>query len=249
VQKKSPLFEALTGEIDHRSIVGLLTILVLLLHLWMVVFLIRPTDSDNEVKPIKVMEVALLAEPSPKADAAPPAPSHPVPPKPVPPKKKAVKAPVKKKEPLVHKQGEIPKPRPVADEQTPTQPSSSESIKKSEPTVSGSEPTAKKPAEKTGNGDAQAKSGNSGVVPLARVEPKYPVRAASRHIEGWVKVEFTVSTTGKVTNAVVIGAEPDGIFDDAALEAIEKWKFKPRIVNGNAVAQRAVQVLKFKLVK
>jgi periplasmic protein TonB len=85
-------------------------------------------------------------------------------------------------------------------------------------------------------------------VPLTRVQPKYPMRAANRHIEGWVKIEFTVTENGTVTNAVVVAAEPTGIFDDAALDAIAKWTFKQKIVNGKSVKQRAVQVLKFKLI-
>ena len=82
---------------------------------------------------------------------------------------------------------------------------------------------------------------------MVRVPPKYPARAASRQIEGWVKVEFTIQTDGSVDNAVVVGSEPEAIFDDAALTAISKWKFKEKIVNGVAVPQRAVQQLQFKL--
>jgi protein TonB len=87
----------------------------------------------------------------------------------------------------------------------------------------------------------------SSVVPLFRVPPKYPPYAASQHIEGWVKVEFTVQTDGSVDDAVVVSSEPDDIFDDAALTAINKWEFKEKIVNGVAVTQRAVQKLQFKL--
>ena len=69
----------------------------------------------------------------------------------------------------------------------------------------------------------------------------------SRHIEGWVKIEFTVTPEGNVSDPNVVAAEPEGIFDDAALNAIRKWKFKEKIVDGRAVAQKAVQTLKFKL--
>jgi len=82
---------------------------------------------------------------------------------------------------------------------------------------------------------------------LERVPPRYPPRAANRHIEGWVKIEFTISTTGTVTDAIVVDAEPADMFNDAALTAIEKWKFKEKLINGVAVTQRAVQILKFNL--
>jgi periplasmic protein TonB len=239
VEKTSRLFAALTGEINHRPIVALLTVLVLLLHLLVVVWLLQPTEPDNVDKPLKVMEVALLSEPSPKAEAAPPAP-----PKMVPPKKKAVKTPAKK-EPVIHKKVERPKPL-VTDEPTPTQPSPSDVFQKTEMPITGT-PSASKPIGNAGNNENPTKAASSGVVPLVRVKPKYPMRAASRHIEGWVKIEFTVTTTGTVADAKVIGAKPAGIFDDAALDAIVKWKFKQKIVNGSAVTQRAVQVLKFTL--
>jgi protein TonB len=190
------------------------------------------------------MEVALLSSPSPKAATAPPAP-----PKPAPPKKKAVKPPVKK-EPVIHKKMERPKPQPVVDEELPAPPSLSDSIQKPEPPVSGSQPAINqpgKPAEKVGAADANTKTVISGVVPLVRVPPKYPMRAANRQIEGWVKIEFTISTTGTVTDAVVVDAQPADVFDDTALDAIKKWKFKEKLVNGVAVTQRAVQVLQFKL--
>ena len=41
--------------------------------------------------------------------------------------------------------------------------------------------------------------------------------------------------------------EPEGIFDRAAVRAVSKWKFKPRIVDGQPVAARAEQVVEFRL--
>jgi protein TonB len=82
---------------------------------------------------------------------------------------------------------------------------------------------------------------------MLRVQPKYPARALNRRIEGWVKVEFTVRADGSVGDATVVSAEPDAVFNEAALTAIGKWKFKEKIVNGVAVPQRAVQKLQFKL--
>jgi protein TonB len=244
VQKISRLFEALTGEIHHRPIVGLLAVLVLLLHLWLVMLLMRPSDTDKETKPLRVMEVALLSEPSQKAESEV---TPPAPPKKVLPKKKEVKPPVKKKEPVVPKKVERPKPQPVADKPTPMQPPAADAI--STPDTSASPALPSNKPTKTGSGEAPIKSADSGVVPLVRVKPTYPMRAASRHIEGWVKIEFTVSPSGTVANARVVDASPPGIFDEAALDAIKEWKFKPKIENGAAVTQRAVQTLKFTLLK
>jgi periplasmic protein TonB len=88
-----------------------------------------------------------------------------------------------------------------------------------------------------------------GLVPLLRVPPKYPRRAAQRGVEGWVKVQFVITVTGRVKDAKVVGSSPSGVFDRAALKAISKWKFKPKVIKGQRVEQLAVQKLQFKLKK
>ena len=88
---------------------------------------------------------------------------------------------------------------------------------------------------------------STNVIPLVRIPPTYPMRAANRRIEGWVKVEFTITKEGKVKDAVVVASQPGTIFNRAALKAIKRWKFKPHIIAGEAYEQRAVQTLKFNL--
>ena len=90
---------------------------------------------------------------------------------------------------------------------------------------------------------------STNLVPLVRIPPRYPMRAASRKIEGWVKVEFTITKSGTVKDPKVVAAQPSNIFNRAALKAISRWKFKPKIVDGKAQEQRAVQILQFKLSK
>lgn len=89
----------------------------------------------------------------------------------------------------------------------------------------------------------------SDLIPLVRIAPQYPMRAQMRRIEGWVKVLFTITESGSVKNVEVVEADPAGVFDRAAIEAIEKWRFKPKVVAGEAVEQRAIQTLEFKLKK
>jgi len=90
---------------------------------------------------------------------------------------------------------------------------------------------------------------STNVIPLVRIPPRYPMRAANRRIEGWVKVEFTITEKGTVKDAVVVDAQPSKVFNRAALQAIKRWKFKARIIAGEAFEQRAIQVLQFKLSK
>lgn len=83
--------------------------------------------------------------------------------------------------------------------------------------------------------------------PIVRVEPIYPPRAQRQGLEGVVTVEFIITPSGRVTDPVVINAKPSKVFDRAVLAAVKKWKFRPRIVNGKAVARRARQAIQFTL--
>jgi protein TonB len=87
------------------------------------------------------------------------------------------------------------------------------------------------------------------VAPLVRVPPRYPRSAVRRNIEGVVKVAFTITADGRVSNPRVLSASPPGVFDKAAIKAIKKWKFNPKIVDGQAVEQSAAQEVTFKLAK
>ncbi len=88
------------------------------------------------------------------------------------------------------------------------------------------------------------------VIPLVRINPEYPQRARSRGIEGWVQVEFTISPAGTVADAKVVDADPKGLFEKAAIEAISRWKYNPKVVDGRAMERRGVGVvLTFKLEK
>jgi protein TonB len=81
------------------------------------------------------------------------------------------------------------------------------------------------------------------VVPLVRINPDYPQRALSRGIEGWVQVQFTISETGAVLDPVVVDASPKGMFDDAALKAIARWRYNPKIENGVGVQRVGLQTI------
>lgn len=80
------------------------------------------------------------------------------------------------------------------------------------------------------------------VVPLVRIEPDYPIDAEQRGIEGWVTIQFSITRAGTVENAAVVAAHPPRVFDRAALQAVRKWKYNPKILNGEAVERRGVQV-------
>ncbi len=73
------------------------------------------------------------------------------------------------------------------------------------------------------------------VIPLVRINPDYPPRALSRGLEGWVEVQFTITATGTVKDAIVVNSDPKNIFDDAALKAIARWRYNPKVEGGVAI--------------
>jgi periplasmic protein TonB len=72
-------------------------------------------------------------------------------------------------------------------------------------------------------------------LPIVKVAPVYPRRAQTRGIEGYVILEFVVTRTGSVINPMVVESKPPGIFDRAAMNAALKFKYKPKVVNGEAI--------------
>lgn len=80
-------------------------------------------------------------------------------------------------------------------------------------------------------------------IPLVRVNPTYPPREQARGIEGWVIVQFNVTAAGTVREAIVVDSEPKSVFDAAALEAIGRWRYNPRVDRGIAVERVGLQTM------
>ena len=76
------------------------------------------------------------------------------------------------------------------------------------------------------------------VIALVRVNPEYPQRAAERGLEGFCTVYFTITTTGTTRDAYVPEGEEhcsNSLFERPSIRAIERFKFKPKTVDGNPV--------------
>jgi len=82
-------------------------------------------------------------------------------------------------------------------------------------------------------------------LPLVAIAPQYPTRAAQRGIQGWCLVSFTVDGLGNVVeeSIQVVDAEPTNIFDRSSLRAAARFKFQPRVVDGEGVNVDGVQYL------
>ena len=132
-------------------------------------------------------------------------------------------------------------------------------IAPAEPTVSPSPAAAARPAARapaaapaatpaavaatTPATDTSAATAAPVLVKLAGGRAEFPAAARDAGLtEGWVDVHFTVSTDGEPGDLSVTGAEPKGVFDDAALEAVRHWRYQPT-ATPSAVDQR----IRFKL--
>ena len=78
-------------------------------------------------------------------------------------------------------------------------------------------------------------------LPIVKVAPQYPRRALSRGIEGYVIVEYTVTKQGTVRDPRVVESNPASIFDDAAIKSALRYKYKPRVVDGEPVEVSGVR--------
>ncbi len=71
-------------------------------------------------------------------------------------------------------------------------------------------------------------------VVISRVEPTYPEVARKARISGIVIVECIIDKNGTVQNVQILKPLPFGL-DQAAAEAVKKWRFKPGTLNGQPV--------------
>lgn len=86
-------------------------------------------------------------------------------------------------------------------------------------------------------------SADMDIVPLVRVNPRYPPRAQSRGIEGWVHLRFTITPQGTVTDVQIVDADPKGYFERSAKRAVGKYKYKPKVQDGKPVSRAGVELV------
>ncbi len=121
--------------------------------------------------------------------------------------------------------------KPQKPPETPPEvpPQDLDSIDPNAPTVNIPPPTVSTDVAVSGPGGMNIAEGD--YLPIVRVAPVYPARALSRGLEGYVDMMFTVTTTGTVKDPVVMFST-SSLFERAAIRAVLKFKYKPRVVDG-----------------
>ena len=84
--------------------------------------------------------------------------------------------------------------------------------------------------------------GEGDYLPIVKVAPIYPQRALSRGIEGYCVVQYVVTKQGTIREPFVIEDQcTSSLFHRASIQAALKFKYKPRVIDGQAVEVPGVQ--------
>jgi len=151
-------------------------------------------------------------------------------------------------------------PAPVLAKQVPPPQPAPEIAKASEPVVARMDPQLEAAAAKAKGEQALPQPAASSPVAsadevlqagtlkrLKEVSPRYPTDALNDRIEGWVDIDFTISPQGAPENLKVRDAKPRRLFDRAAINSLQQWRFEPIIEGGAPVTKKATLRVRFAL--
>lgn len=82
---------------------------------------------------------------------------------------------------------------------------------------------------------------------IRSITPQYPLGAKRTHVEGEVVIKMLVEISGKPSHLSIYKSSPKGVFEEAALAAARKWKFKPGRYAGQDVDTWVLLPFKFEL--
>lgn len=221
------LWAALFGEERPRDMFILLLLLVLFLHVWLLIELIRPKQKISEAKPL-VMEVSMIAIPAPKSAAAPSPPAV-APVKPVPPKPPvAEKKPQPKKKPVAKPVVKTPSPEvQKAPDFAPFVPLPLESSKQTSASSSNTATTTPNSTATGSTNSSEITEANFRANYAHNPKPEYPTIAKSRGWQGKVMLRVKVSAQGLSDAVTVEKSSGHEMLDESAIEAVKQWRFIP----------------------
>ncbi len=231
--QKPGFLTGLLGEEKPSSMLILISMLVFVLHVWGIIWLLRPKEPEITPAQPLLMEVSMLAVSAPKPSATPPKPTPPPPEKKPPPKKPEIKP--KKIPPVVQKSPDFAPAEQVAE---PKQ--AQETPQSSANNISTSKPT-------TNTTDEQFTEANYKANYAHNPKPEYPTLAKSREWQGKVFLRVKVSAAGLSDEVEVDRSSGHDILDDAAIDAVKQWRFIPARRGDTAVASSVIVPIVFSL--
>ncbi len=238
------IWTALKGEERPSHMLFLISVLVLLLHLWALSVLINSDKPLTEAKPL-TMQVSMVTIPLDKPAIEPPKPLPP-PPKIIKPKP-VVKPVVKKIAPV---QPKTPAPEiQKAPDFAPFEPFKPSPPQQSTPpanTSSSSSPANVNSASESNNAQTFTEA-NFKANYAHNPKPDYPAIAKSRGWQGKVLLRVKVSVAGLSDSVTVEKSSGHEILDDSAIEAVKQWRFVPAKRGDTPVASSVIVPIDFKL--
>jgi len=78
---------------------------------------------------------------------------------------------------------------------------------------------------------------------MNRVEPVYPHIAVISGIQGQVKLHAIIGRDGRIQSLSLVSGHP--LLARAALEAVEQWRYRPYVLNGEAVEVETLITVNF----
>jgi protein TonB len=248
-QKNMPLIQwspiDMTQYTDNQQhMIALCTTLVILLHVYVILHLMPPVSATKLAKPLPI-EVTLLPAPKKPADA------NTV-------KAKPIEKPKAKVTPPKPKSVQKPKPvTPVKPVVKPVMPDAIAPIVKSPVLPSfqttnatnSSSNTSSSATSKTSPAPQTTQQTDATFRPYysSNPKPKYPSIARSRHLEGKVLLKVKVSAEGQSVNVAIDKTSGYDMLDNAAIEAVQNWKFAPARQGDRPVACIVTIPITFKL--
>lgn len=228
------LIATLLGEERPVDMLTLLSILVLLLHVWLLIWLLRPVEQLTPAQPL-MMEVSMLAVSAPKPAVAPPPPAPAPPAKKTPPNKTKPKPVRKPPPPVVQEAAEFAPAEPPVEPPPAAQASASQST-----SAADSQVTSSTNAEQFTEANFRANYAHN-------PKPDYPSIARSRGWQGKVTLRVQVSAEGSSEAVAVEYSSGHDILDDSAVAAVRQWQFVPARRGETAVASSVLVPIIFTL--
>jgi protein TonB len=215
---------------------ALLSILVLLLHLWGALWLLSPAELKIIAAKPLMMNVSMISISAPKLSVAPQPPAPPQPIKTPEQIKPQVKPMPKKLPPIVQKLPDTALAEKFVEQ-------------RSAPPISTSEASAastSKAEAATSHAEAFTEA-NYHANYASNPKPEYPVIAKSRDWQGKVLLRVQVSAAGLTDSVKVEKSSGHEMLDECALEAVKQWRFIPAKRGETAVASSVIVPISFSL--